>query len=513
MGFKETIASKSPYGYILAKTKSTEMIRHYKVIKKENLFDEDFYLSSYPKVKKSKMDPLVHYLFFGYLEGKKPFKDFDAGFYRYHYNVDGNPLVHYVSVGKENGYSYKLEDIDLASFKRRAPLFVLHEKITNLGGASLSIFDVIRSLEFAYILTSNGEDVELWKYDSKLEKLKNWPVSYKSDFSLIDDNEMIITNNHEKLFYNNNLAKIYDEILSKLDISFIHINHLINHSFDLFETIKKNNISYLINIHDFYYICPSIHLLDENLNFCNLDCTENCGINIDNKEKLPEIIEIWRKINKEFLANSKANIVPSNSTAEIYRKIFSDIDNFQTIEPGRDLNILKHDSYFSDDKIKIFVPGHISPHKGSLLIKQIKKLDLKNRIELHFAGTTIPNLNSYGVNHGRYKREDFNKLVEKIEPTYIAILSNCVETYSHTLTEAIAAKVPVLTTNLGALKERVERDNIGWALNPNPKEIYEKILAIDEKEYDEKARNIAKVKLPKHNETIRKYDEIYSGMG
>ena len=489
------------------------MIRHYKAIKDHNLFDSEFYLSSYPKVRDSKMDPLIHYLFFGYLEGKKPFKDFDIGFYSYHYNIEGNPLVHYATVGKRKGYSYKLEDIDLKTLNEGAPLFVLHEKITNLGGASLSIFDVIKTLDLAYILTSNGEDVELWKYDSRLEKIKNWPVGYKSDFSLIDDNETIIADNYESIFYNNDLAIIYDEILSKLDISFVHVNHLINHSFDLFESITKNNIPYLISIHDFYYICPSIHLLNENMEFCRLDCTNNCGISIDDKGRLPEIIEAWREMNEKVLSQSAVNIVPSKSTADIYNQIFPEMDNFQIIEPGRDLDILKHDSYFNQDRIRIFIPGHISPHKGSLLIKQIKELDSDNRIDLHLAGTTIPNLNDYGVNHGRYDRDDFNSLVQEIKPRFIAILSNCPETYSHTLTEAIAARVPVITTNLGALKERVQKDNVGWALNPDPREIYEKILAIDETEYNKKAKNLSKVRLPKHDEMLEEYNKIYSKMG
>ncbi len=510
MGFKDKLVNKSPYAYILAKSRSINMIKSYKSIKDQNLFDEEFYLSKYPKVKKSGMDPLIHYLFYGYLEGKKPFKDFDGGFYSYHYNVEINPLIHYALIGKDKGYDYKCENFDLNSLAAEAPIFVLHEKITNLGGASLTILDIIKSLDFAYILTSDGEDVELWQYNSRLEKLKNWEISYKTDYSLIDDNEMIISDDFNNSLFNNKLYEVYNEILTKLNIPFIHINHLINHSFDLFEIAIKNNIPYLLNIHDFYYLCPSIHLLNENLNYCNLNCTDSCAINIDRKSKLQEVLKIWRNLNEKYLKNSIINIVPSYSTITIYNKIFPNINNFKVIEPGRDLEILNHDSYFNNNKIKIFIPGHISPHKGSFLIREIKKLDTDKNLELHFAGTTIPNLNNYGINHGRYKREEFNQLVQSIKPTYIAILSNCFETYSHTLTEAIAAQIPVLTTNLGALKDRVEETGIGWTFDPNAEIIYENILNINEKEYHEKIKNLSKVKLPKYGEMIEKYNKIYS---
>ena len=227
MGFKNKLASKLPYSYILAKTKSTELIKAYRIIKNQNLFDEEFYLSKYKKVKDSGMDPLIHYLFFGYLEGKKPFKNFDGAYYSYHYDVKSNPLVHYALEGKDKNYSYTSPDLDLEILNRKAPLLILHEKITNMGGASLTILDIIKTFDFAYILTSDGEDVELWKFDSKLEKLKNWEINHKTDYSLIDDNEMIIAKKGEKQFFDNKLKSIYEEILSKLDISFSYAHNFL----------------------------------------------------------------------------------------------------------------------------------------------------------------------------------------------------------------------------------------------------------------------------------------------
>lgn len=80
----------------------------YNKIKKSNLFDEEFYLESYPHIKESNMDPLVHYLFHGYKESKNPSEKFDNNFYLYKYpNVREsgvNPLVHYVLWGMGSNY-------------------------------------------------------------------------------------------------------------------------------------------------------------------------------------------------------------------------------------------------------------------------------------------------------------------------------------------------------------------------------------------------------------------------
>ena len=64
------------------------------------LFDKTFYLNSYPHVKESGMDPLVHYLFYGYSEGKLPNETFNHEIYIEKYpeikEKDINPLIYYI---------------------------------------------------------------------------------------------------------------------------------------------------------------------------------------------------------------------------------------------------------------------------------------------------------------------------------------------------------------------------------------------------------------------------------
>ena len=90
MSFKNRLMSKIPASYILHKssnkTEAKLIVKGYNAIRKNNLFDDEFYLNKYPKVKASGMDPLLHYIFFGFNEGKKPNKDFDGVFYKYHYD-------------------------------------------------------------------------------------------------------------------------------------------------------------------------------------------------------------------------------------------------------------------------------------------------------------------------------------------------------------------------------------------------------------------------------------------
>ena len=80
-------------------------IRDYNLIKKSNLFDSEYYLANNEDVKKAKVDPIKHYLKFGWKEGRNPSTDFDGNEYlnkRLDVQVAGIcPLVHYLKFRKD----------------------------------------------------------------------------------------------------------------------------------------------------------------------------------------------------------------------------------------------------------------------------------------------------------------------------------------------------------------------------------------------------------------------------
>ena len=75
-------------------------IEQYKIVKFSGLFDEDYYSKNY----NIKTDPIVHYLHYGWKEGKNPSKYFNTNFYLSKYkdvrSSNINPLIHYILHGK-----------------------------------------------------------------------------------------------------------------------------------------------------------------------------------------------------------------------------------------------------------------------------------------------------------------------------------------------------------------------------------------------------------------------------
>lgn len=71
-----------------------------KLIRDSELFDENWYVSTYKDVADSKVDPVEHYFYFGAKEGRDPGPYFSTeGYFKIHSGVDFrcvNPLVHYL---------------------------------------------------------------------------------------------------------------------------------------------------------------------------------------------------------------------------------------------------------------------------------------------------------------------------------------------------------------------------------------------------------------------------------
>lgn len=73
----------------------------------QSLFDPEYYLTQYPDVRQVGIAPVVHYLRYGWWEGRNPNPDFDTQAYLAQ-NPDVkmaaiNPLLHYAQHGKSEG--------------------------------------------------------------------------------------------------------------------------------------------------------------------------------------------------------------------------------------------------------------------------------------------------------------------------------------------------------------------------------------------------------------------------
>ena len=105
-------------------------IRGYGAIKESLLFDSKYYMETNHNIKKGAIDPIVHYIFNGCMEGKNPSPRFDGGHYLKKYaaveKTGMNPLIHYLLYGQHENRQYK--PIESYKFKNDYKIILKSEK-------------------------------------------------------------------------------------------------------------------------------------------------------------------------------------------------------------------------------------------------------------------------------------------------------------------------------------------------------------------------------------------------
>ncbi|MEL6494224.1 MAG: glycosyltransferase [Cyanobacteria bacterium J06623_7] len=296
------------------------------------------------------------------------------------------------------------------------------------------------------------------------------------------------------------ISKEYDNIVGDLlfryGIELIHIRHVAWHSISLPRLAKRLDIPTIMSFHDFYTICPTVNLLDENQVFCGGECTATegrCPVPIWSEYRLPNLkhnfISTWRHNMAKMFQYVDAFVTTAPSAKAMMVKNYPELAeaNFKVIPHGRDFAHLQNEPTFilrppkANKPLRVLFPGNISSSKGAELIVEIKKLDVDNRLEFHFLGRTRHFLKSIGRVHGTYSRADFDQWMQKIRPHCVGIFSIWPETYCHTLTESWASGVPVVAINKGAVGERIARHGAGWLIDEvDPEVVYNRLLDIAE---------------------------------
>jgi len=78
---------------------------HYRIIKRSALFDEEYYLKTNREIGSFKENPLIHYIRYGWREGRRPNRLFDGIWYseKHPESVGIDPLLHYIKFGCSEG--------------------------------------------------------------------------------------------------------------------------------------------------------------------------------------------------------------------------------------------------------------------------------------------------------------------------------------------------------------------------------------------------------------------------
>lgn len=274
-------------------------------------------------------------------------------------------------------------------------------------------------------------------------------TSYPIFFNSIDELDSFIDDIRIKKIIINELASFNDIITIQ--------NYILK--------LKKNNSCEILFLaHDFYCICPSFYLLDNNNTHCwfaDIQKCDNCIKNNKNNNqwvKWDGSITEWRRIWNHFLSNCDEIRTFSKNTKKYLNYYYKDLN--PTVIPHK-VEYFDHVPEIQYDNIvTIAIIGNFMFTKGSDIVCEMSDIINENNINARIVviGRNLTTTSPANISfYGEYKREQLPDILSEYNTDIIAITSIWPETFSYTTEEAITLGIPVACFNIGAPAERISK--------------------------------------------------------
>lgn len=322
-------------------------------------------------------------------------------------------------------------------------------------------------LVFNHILGGGADDYIKKLINDKVEQKNNIVMMISYD---IYNSVYTLDYFYKKLNYKYKVNE-FDDIeflVNEFNIKEFIVNELVTYP-NIYEVLKKisalkeaNNIILKMLVHDYFCICPSVNLLNNDYEYCNIPNNNICDICFNSHDKFNagELMDIkmWRSKWNKFLLSCDNIICFSNSSKGFIECSYNINKNIEVIPHNVDyINKVEYD-YLKVKILNIAILGTLSYHKGLKIIKEIIKIIEKDNLDIKIFvfGEVVEPINSRHLKViGKYKKEELPSLMETYNINFIFIPSIWPETFSFTTEEGMNMSLPVATFNLGAPAERV----------------------------------------------------------
>lgn len=260
------------------------------------------------------------------------------------------------------------------------------------------------------------------------------------------------------------------DFLKNLGVTHVHYHHVLGHAACIFDLPERLGTGYDFTVHDYYAFCLNISLTDDKGRFVENQEDGKCGCcKEDAISPMGIPLKDWRALNKTMLEKARFVLTPSLDVKTRMEKFAPAANIVAVYHPDlAQVSIAAVTAPVADKKLRVLVIGALSKIKGADVLEEVA-IEARKRnvpVEFHLVGYGYRNLKKLPhanlIVHGAYEEEDLLGIVEQIDPHVAWFPCQWPETYSYTLSACLEKGLPVVSTDLGAIPERIVHRDWSW---------------------------------------------------
>lgn len=357
-------------------------------------------------------------------------------------------------------------------------------------------------------------------------------VLLDTNYKIVESSDPVVNLSNDNISHPL-VEKFYSRILLKYDVKLVHFFHFINNCPSLCEVTHAVDIPYTISVHDFYCLCRQFNLLSYEGTYCEPSTRTNYDCDLCLKKMYgfqQNSFTVRSNYFLKMLTMAEKICFISYSSMKIFYEKFFKFDKYFLSDkiyyapfPN---NIYRYKRLNNNSKsltypVKYLVLGNFFSNKGAKYFLDAMLICPNIRAEFHFYGqidesikNTMLKLSSKAgmfFFHGPYKPGQLD-----LSQFHFSLhLSIWPETYCQTLSEAWAARVIPIVTDIGALGDRVKNGINGLKIDySRPSSLVECLIKIDDGavNFDEIASHIDDALFIEQKQHSDNYKVLFEGI-
>lgn len=460
--------------------KFIRLIFDYLRIRRSGYFDPIFYLINNEDVRRADLDPLWHYVRYGWKEGRNPSLDFPLANYELSnlILINKNPIIYFLDSQKKyrglplnnsiinEDINYEDKQTTIGNVGKVEFFSSDFEKVKLIFDSYNHFSNLIMAISHDNFIENIGGVQSVLNFEKQglikagFDQLHIFPKIPIDRIGKVDNNLIVGINFNGKFLGYIYFAEL-EQLLNKSGkLKRIVIHHTLG--FNLREIERLLPFSKEIPIywiHDYYAICESYHLIKGTMEHCGAPPLDSnaCMICKYGDSRVPHYIEF----NTFFESNKLIFVTPSSFTFENWKKKSNFLVESGIVIPLINLEPDNRTVKFNKNEIRIGFPGFPMQQKGwktwLRLVSQV--VPKRNYRFFHFSFVEgVP---------GNYTRVFVKPTLENLFPMKEKLMENQIEvallwstvpeTYCISMFEAIAAGCFIITNNeSGNVKDFIE---------------------------------------------------------